>query len=238
MYKIYSRRRFLIKPNLRGSFSNKPKIKSTTKKIIIIILVVLLIFKLILSYIEPIFDTLCEEKIKSVATIITNQESTYIMNKYQYEELYSVEKDENGNIVIIRSNVVPINNMVSELTKNIQDEFNNIKDSSIRIAMGGLSGIYFLSGTGPQISVKVSMTGTVDTEIKSEFISQGINQTLHRVYVNFNCNMKVVTPIRSYSKSTVNQVIIAEHMIVGNIPDTYYNLEGMETPGDTLNVVQ
>ena len=94
-----------------------------------------------------------------------------------------------------------------------------------------------LSGSGPEIPIEVSITGTVDTDIKSEFIAQGINQTLHRVYVNFECNMKIITPFKNYYKKVNNQVIIAEHIIVGNIPDSYYNLEGMETDMDTLNVL-
>ena len=100
-----------------------------------------------------------------------------------------------------------------------------------------MTGNYLLSGFGPRIPIKISMTGSVDTEIKSEFISQGINQTLHRVYVNFNCDMTVVTPMKRYNQNVVNQFIIAEHVIVGNIPDSYYNLEGMETDMDTLNVL-
>ena len=77
-----------------------------------------------------------------------------------------------------------------------------------------------------------------DTEIKSEFISQGINQTLHRVYVNFNCDMAVVTPMKRYNQNVVNQFIIAEHVIVGNIPNAYYNLEGIEKPSNTINLMK
>ena len=104
--------------------------------------------------------------------------------------------------------------------------------------MGSLTGIYFLSGSGPEISLNVSVTGTVDTEIKSEFVAQGINQTLHRVYVNFICYMEIVTPLKNYSKKVINQVIIAEHVIVGNIPDSYYNLEGIESSMDTMDILK
>lgn len=284
--KIYSRRRFILKPhfnnannlnntsanNSKGAQNNSnvknstPKIKdsglnvgtkspsisnlglkrSETKKklrkkiikFIIISILLMLILQLFFYYFEPIFEAMCEEKVKSLATIITNQQSTIVMNKYQYEELYTIEKDSNGNIVIIKSNVVPINNMISELTENIQNEFDKIENPTVNIALGNLSGIYFLSGSGPEIPIEVSITGTVDTEIKSEFIAQGINQTLHRVYVDFECNMQIVTPLKNYNKKVTNQVIIAEHVIVGNIPNSYYNLEGMESDMDTLNVME
>ena len=94
-----------------------------------------------------------------------------------------------------------------------------------------------MSGVGPNIPIKVSISGTLDTEVKNQFIAQGINQTLHRTYVEFVCNMKIMTPLKNYSKTITNQVVVAEHVILGEIPDTYYNLEGMNNSQDTLNVI-
>lgn len=247
MSKIYSRKRFILKP--RNKSVSKPGlgphnrfrktliIKRKTLKLLVVVTVAVIMYKMILSYIGPVFETLCEDKVKSISTIISNQESTKIMNKYQYEELYTIEKDEAGNVVIIRSNVVPINNMISDLTENIQNRFNEIENTQIEIPIGNLFGTYYFSGVGPSIPAKVRTSGTLDTEVKSEFIAKGINQTLHRIYVNFECYVKIVTPIKNFEKKITNQVIIAEHVIVGNIPDSYYNLEGMSGVDDVLNVI-
>ena len=95
-----------------------------------------------------------------------------------------------------------------------------------------------LAGKGPGVKITISTIGNVETDLKSEFTAQGINQTLHRVYVNFNCDMAVVTPMKRYNQNVVNQFIIAEHVIVGNIPNAYYNLEGIEKPSDTINLMK
>ena len=164
------------------------------------------------------------------------------MNKYQYDQLYTIEKDESGDIVVVRANVVPINNLISDLTENIQREFDDLNNVKVELPFGSLTGVYFMSGFGPKIpinvSVDVSVAGTVDTNIKSEFIAQGINQTLHRVFVDFDCDMKIITPVKNFSQNVKNQVIIAEHVIVGNIPNSYYNFEGLENALDTLNIVE
>ena len=228
MSKIYSRKRFILKPVI---------IKRKWLKIVVILVIVAVVYQIIFSYIEPVFEALCEDEVKSRATIISNQESTKIMNKYQYDELYTIEKDEAGNVVIIKSNVVPINNMISDLTENIQNRFNEMENTQIDIPIGNLFGIYYFSGIGPSIPAKVKISGTLDTEVKSEFLAKGINQTLHRIYVNFECYVRIITPIKNFQKKTTNQVIIAEHVIVGNIPDSYYNLEGMTGPEDVLNVI-
>lgn len=243
MSKIYSRKRFILKPIYKKHYGGKiPKrtfiIKGKYLKVILIFIIIIITYQMILSYIEPVFESLCEQKVKSVATIISNQESTKAMNKYQYDELYTIEKDEAGNIVIIRSNVVPINNMISDLTEGIQNRFNEIENTKIDIPLGNVFGSYYFSGLGPSIPTKVVMVGTLDTEVKSEFIAKGINQTLHRIYVNFECYVKIITPIKNFEKKITNQVIIAEHVIVGNIPGSYYNIEGVESNMDALNVVE
>ena len=109
-------------------------VKKTTLKLTLVLVIAIFVYETVMRYIEPVFETLCEDKVKSIATIISNQESTKIMNKYQYEELYTIEKDENGNLVIIKSNVVSINNMISDLTESIQNRFNEMENDEIKIS--------------------------------------------------------------------------------------------------------
>ena len=75
-------------------------------------------------------------------------------------------------------------------------------------------------------------------DLESEFTSQGINQTLHRIYVDVSCNVKVLTPFKDIERNITNRVLLAENVIVGNIPDTYYNLEGLNGTSDALEMVE
>ena len=93
--------------------------------------------------------------------------------------------------------------MISDLTEGIQKRFDEIEKTHIEIPIGNLFGTYFLSGMGPNIPIKVLTTGTLDTEVKSEFISKGINQTLHRIYVNFECTVKILTPRANTKQPTM-----------------------------------
>ena len=69
--------------------------------------------------------------------------------------------------------------------------------------------------------------GTVETDLKSEFKEAGINQTLHRIYLEVKCNVNILTPYNTIKETIVNQVLLVEGVIIGNIPSTYYNLEGL-----------
>lgn len=93
------------------------------------------------------------------------------------------------------------------------------------------------SGRGPGVKIRISSIGNIDTNLKSEFTAQGINQTLHRIYLNVKCNVSILTPFRDLEREMENQVLLAENVIVGHIPDTYYNLEGLNS-SDSLKVIE
>lgn len=73
--------------------------------------------------------------------------------------------------------------------------------------------------------------------MKSEFFAKGINQTLHRVYLTVDCEVSILTPFDSITKKISNQILIAENVIIGRIPETYYNLEGLKQD-DAMEVMQ
>lgn len=77
----------------------------------------------------------------------------------------------------------------------------------------------------------------METDLKSEFTSQGINQTLHRIYLNVKCRVNILTPFQDLEKEITNQVLLAENVIVGRIPNTYYNLEGING-SNALDIIE
>lgn len=238
MYKIYSRPRIRI-PKIFFQARSSIKKKKTKKviKILTVFTIAFLTVKIILDSVLPIFDTLCENEAKSIATIVSNEQATNVMREHSYEELFTIEKDSNGNITMIKSNVVPINEIISDVANKIQIELDNKGKDDIEIALGSFTGFKLLAGRGPGIKITISTIGNVETDLRSEFTAQGINQTLHRVYLEVKCNVSILTPFDNIEKQITNQVLLIENVIVGNIPSTYYNLEGLNS-SDTLEVVE
>ena len=73
--------------------------------------------------------------------------------------------------------------------------------------------------------------------MRSEFSAQGINQTLHRVYLQVDCEVSVLTPYNTISENVSNQVLLIENVIVGKIPNTYYNLDGIDS-SNLLDIIE
>lgn len=103
--------------------------------------------------------------------------------------------------------------------------------------MGTFTGSKLLSGRGPKIYYRIISIGDVETDYRSEFKQAGINQTQHRVYLQVDCNVAILTPFNTIEEKISNQVVLAENVIVGNIPSTYYNFNGMENDDQILETI-
>ena len=135
MHKIYSRPRIRIpKVLINGEGINNHKNKKITK-IIIILIIAFSTVKIVLDAVYPIFDTLCEAKAKSIATIVSNEQATNVMKEHSYDELFTLEKDNNNNITMVISNVLAINEIISDVAVKIQEDIDNRGRENIEIAI-------------------------------------------------------------------------------------------------------
>ncbi len=142
MSKIYSRPRIKLPKfyfrefNFKGNKNNNDnKINRNKGKITLVIFIAIITAKIVLDAVYPIFDTLCESKAKSIATIISNEEATNVMKDYSYDELFTVEKDANNNITMIKSNMKAINEITSAIAVRIQNRINDTERENIEIAL-------------------------------------------------------------------------------------------------------
>ena len=236
--KIYSRQRIKFPKIFFANGGDKSlKRKQKITKIFIIMVIAFSTVKIVLDAISPIFNALCEDKAKSIATKISNNEATNVMKDHTYDELFTIEKDNDGNITMIKSNVIPINEIISDVAVKIQNSINERGKENIKITIGSFTGSKLLSGRGPGIPIKISSIGNVETDLRSEFSAQGINQTLHRVYLQVDCEVSILTPYNTISEKVSNQVLLIENVIVGKIPNTYYNLDGIDS-SNVLDIIE
>lgn len=136
MYKIYSRPRIRI-PKIvlnGGKRLSNPKAKKMVTMLIILV-IAFSIVKLVLDAVYPIFDTLCETRAKSIATMISNEQATNVMKEHSYDEMFTIEKDKDNNITMIKSNVIALNEIISDVAIKIQEDLDSRGRENIEIAM-------------------------------------------------------------------------------------------------------
>ena len=228
--KIYTRHRIKL-PTIKDS-KNKRKIV----KILIILVIAIIVARTVLLSATPIIEERCKTTAKSIATKISNEQATIVMSNYTYEDLINIIKDENGNIKMIGTNIIAVNEIISDIPIKIQEELEKSENNNFNIRLGSFFGSKLFSGMGPDINIKIQLDGSVETDLKSEFTSQGINQTLHRIYLDVVCKVNILTPFQVISEEIKNQVLLVEGIIAGEIPESYYNLEGLESR-DAIEII-
>lgn len=234
---IYSRPRIKLPQFLVINYRKKSIKKDKRLKILFIITILFVILGVIVRAVMPVFNRLCSNKAKSIATIITNDETTNAIRDYKYSDFIIIHKDVSGNIIMLESNMKNINIVISDVAYRIQKNINNMQDEKVTLNLGTFTGVSILSGIGFRVPIRISTIGNVKTDIRSEFTSQGINQTLHRLYLQIDCEISILTPFNTINESISNQLILAENIIVGEIPDAYYNINGV-TESDAMNLME
>ncbi len=135
MDKIYSRPRIKIpKIIIKGRKIRNTKEKKMTT-LLVIFIIAFFTATVILNAILPMFDTLCENRAEAIATMVSNEQASVVMKEHTYDELYTIEKDGEGNITMIKSNVMPINQIISNIANKIQEEIDKKGKENVQIAL-------------------------------------------------------------------------------------------------------
>ncbi len=192
--------------------------------IFIVILTAVYIFETRLS---SVVCEMAENRVKAKAAIIM---STAIFEEVEhdditYDRLVSFEKDENGRITALKTNIIEINRLKSKLSVKILEELSNMDTASLEIPIGTVIGGEIFGGKGPGLKVEVIPVGTVEAEIDNEITSAGINQSRHQILMKVTADITVITTGSRFATTVESYVCIAETVIVGEVPNSYTNIQ-------------
>lgn len=217
MDKIYSRNRIKI-PSF--NYGKNILLKKFIKTFFIIIIAFIVMIN-ILRAVDPVFTEVCKYKAKETVITEINRITTENMIKYQDSNMINIVKDESGNIKMLQVNSTPLNNMISDIVNDIQVTLNDNSIVNTGIPFGSITGIKYISALGPIIPLRISSVGTIDTKIRNEFNESGINQTVHRLWLDINCRISILSPYKIEETEVNNEVILSENVIIGGVPNVY-----------------
>ena len=231
--KLYSRRRIKL-INLKRI----REIKSFKIILLIAFFSIVIVLAIFLKSSYPVFKATCETAASSKGVSIINDEVNAVMKDYSYDDLINIEKDTQGKISLIKADVIKLNEIVTKIVSNIQEEFDKIPRITVFINMGSVSWISMLRNFDPKFEIELESAGRISSNVKTEFTSVGINQTQHKIYLQIASRVGILTPFSAFGKDIKTDVLLTEAVIVGEVPDSYYNLDGLESPDDTFNFIE
>lgn len=209
------------------------------RKIVLVFSLIFMIFAFFLAYVKylvtPLMVDISSSQIKVYGTKSMNFAITETMNQnLSYDDLILVKTDADGRVGMIQANSVKINNISMMIERITLAHLLDSSRNAISIPLGAFSGISIFSGMGPKLKVDIYPYGEVHCRFLSQFVSAGINQTQHKIYVEIKANVNVVLPFKTLTIPMSNEVLICESVIIGEIPETYLK---SNTLSDMVNLI-
>ena len=161
-----------------------------------------------------------------IVTVKINRTIAEIFEEKNYEAdwFVSFEKAENGEVSAVSCNMARINAISAEILSRTVDSTEN-STITVAIPIGNLTGISLLMGRGPKIPVKILMLTSSRVEFGNHLISAGINQTKHQINIDVIVDVDVLLPWGTESSQVDTEVLIADTLVVGNVPQTFLEMQ-------------
>ena len=141
--------------------------------------------------------------------------------RIDYEQLVDFDKDAEGHVTALRSNMAAFNRLQASIADDILQRMVEVSSTDLAIPIGTLTGSPLLAGRGPCLRVRMQSVGTATARFDNQFSSAGINQTRHRIILDVDVHVSILLPgLTTYTKVS-NEISVAETVIVGGVPETY-----------------
>lgn len=172
---------------------------------------------------RPLLTSLATTRVSNAITQVVSQavDEAIASGELDYENLVNFEKDNDGKITAVRSNMAAFNLLQSHILQTVLERINQVSVRDLSIPIGSLTGSALLSGRGPRITVRMESVGSSEANFRNAFTSAGINQTKHQIILTVDVSVSVLLPGFRTATKVSNSFIVAETVIVGTVPDTY-----------------
>lgn len=197
--------------------------------VIVFIIFIIVIFDILIVFFDkrvmPQVTEIAIMMAKTQTLNIINEKSVTILSQdFKYDEMVKIEKDNQGNIILMQADTAKLNYIASKLSTECNAELSNMKNSEIKVPLGWMSDKSAFYSLGPKITVQIEPIGNIVTSYESKFESAGINQTRHKIYLNVDAKIKLKLPLKDQNTEVETQVPVSDTIIVGKIPNTTIGL--------------
>lgn len=197
-------------------------------RLMLLTLILLLAFFALRSKYRSIVLELAETQVKNATSDLTNDAiaKQIAAGDIQYDRIVYFEKDLNGRITALKTNMSEVNRLKTDILNIINDEILALDTSDIGIPLGSIFLPELFSGKGAAIPVHILTIRNSEATFRSDFTQAGINQTLHQLTMEVSIDVSVLVLGTTDSFTIASEVVVAETVIVGDVPETYLQTGG------------
>ena len=200
--------------------------------IVLLLLILVLLFLMLRSRYRDVVRELAETQVRNTTSDLTNDAIAKQIADgiIQYDRIVYFEKDLDGRITALKTNMSEVIRLKSDILNIINDEILALDTSNLGIPLGSLFLPELLSGRGPVIPVHILSIRNSDATFCSDFSQAGINQVLHQLTMLVSVDVSVLVLGQTSSFTVTSEVVVAETVIVGSVPNTFLQTGGNYGP--------
>lgn len=225
MYVRYSRRCHSAAFD-SGAVTVQKRKKRAALTILFLVFLLMIFLACAAAYLRSVSTDIAVSDASDIVTVRINNAIADLMRGEDYSGDYFVtfEKAQGGEVTAISCNMARINALSAKILERVVDVTENYT-TTVRIPAGNLTGISLLMGRGPKIPVDIITLTSSRVGFNNSIVTAGINQTKHQITLKVMVDIDVLVPWGSESTQVITEVLIADTVIVGQVPDTYLNLD-------------
>ena len=196
---------------------------------ILLIVVAVVVFYLFRSNYQTIITTLAQTQVKNATSDLINDaiDRQICDGTIQYDRMVYFEKDLEGRITALKTNMSEVNRLKTNLLNLINDEILAMDSDHLGIPLGSIFVPELFGGKGPVIPVQILTIRNSEADFFSEFSQAGINQTLQKLNMQVSVDVAVLALGKVDNFTISSHVVIAETVIVGQVPDMFLQTGGI-----------
>lgn len=224
---MHFRARFRRRPLYSiSSGSGKHRPKRTNGLFLLSLSVFMLFLAAAAIFLKDLSTQIAVSDASDIVTVRINNAISQIMKNEDYGGDYFVtfEKTASGEVTAISSNMSRINALSALILDSVVGATEN-HTLTVEIPIGNLSGVSLLMGRGPKIPVQIIVLTSSRVEFNNSIVTAGINQTKHQINLEVIVDIDILIPWETVSAQVVTEILIADTIVVGKVPDTYLNMQ-------------
>ena len=194
-------------------------------RILLLFLISLVLFVILYAtaQLRPLLESLAVTRVSNTVNRIVAEavDEAIQQGDISYEQLISFEKDTEGRVTAVHSNMAAFNRLQSRIADSILQRLSEVSTRELEIPVGTLTGSSLLAGRGPCIRIRMQAVGSTTAKLRNAFTAAGINQTKHQILLDVTVQMSILLPGFRTSTQVSNESTVAETIIIGSVPDTY-----------------
>lgn len=204
------------------------RIRQVFRFICLLVVIAVVLFGIFRIRYRDVIRTLSETQVRNSTSDLINDaiDRQIETGNIQYDRIVYFEKDLDGRITALKTNMSEVNRLKTDILNIINDEILALDTSDIGIPLGSLFFPEFLSGRGPTIPVTIISIRNSDAAFESHFTEAGINQTLQQLTMTVSVDVAILVLGGTELFTVSSQVVVAETIIVGQVPDTFFQTGG------------